>query len=79
MSTNSAPFIKVGDRLSNNDPRVAAIEAKKIVTVTETNVWVSHGSKPGVAYHTGKRRATIAYERIFVDRKPRHQGYNWIG
>lgn len=76
MSTHL--FVKVGDRLSNNDPRVAAIEAKKIITVTEIGVTTSRGML-GVAYQTGKRRATISYDRIFVDRKTRHQGYNWIG
>ena len=71
MQTATRDDVKVGTRLFNNDPRVAADNPRKIVTILRV-----YG--PYVEYSTGKRTAQIKLDRIYTDGKSRHQGYNLI-
>ncbi len=64
--------IKSGTVLINNDPRVA--EDKRIITVEAVRSSTLDGYT--AHYQANTRWAKIKFNRIFLDGKPRHQGYN---
>ncbi len=66
-------LVQVGTKLKNNDPRAT----QPIVTVTEIQD-VHTGRPPYAIYQAGTRRASIRFDRIYVDGKPRAKGYDYI-
>lgn len=69
--------VVVGDKLRDNDKR----QKGRIVTVTEV---LDFGMPPEdedyfvARYHTGKRVASIRFDRIFTDGKKRQRGFNLV-
>lgn len=74
MDNETTPDVRVGSRLSNNDPRCP--EAQKVVTVTHIGRTTAGPSM--VAYQAATRMAWIKASRIFTDGKKRAQGYNLL-
>lgn len=61
--------LTVGSQLQDNDPR----NPGRVITVTYIDF-----SHRRVGYRAGTRLAWIKLDRIFVDSKTRHQGYNLL-
>lgn len=67
IAGGASATIEIGTRLKNNDPR----KNGEIVTVTFVKgdyVW----------YHTGKRKAKIALDRIYPSNKATARGYSLV-
>jgi hypothetical protein len=68
--------VKIGLLMTNNEPRTAP--ANKTVEIVE--VYDGHnGGDCFVIYKTAiGRRVKVNLTRIFIDGKPRHQGFNIV-
>lgn len=67
IAGGASATIEIGTRLKNNDPR----KNGEIITVT-------YVTKDCVWYHTGKRKAKIALDRIYPSNKVTARGYSLV-
>ena len=67
-------MLKVGDKLKDNDPRMAG----RFLTITAIGVVGIYGVESVRAKNTNGKEVSISTRRIYTDGKPRRSGFDLV-